>query len=197
MLTAAYIIQQNTLYMDLFIICNILRILNSLGRFQDEVLIPTNTTKVYTQMTFALQVQDVSTESFSGETLNVDLGSFEEALSLNTSIPEQALQTTMEALSDATASITIPPNILTAVQGGEKRLQRLSYGVFLKDILFQSPNQTANNLSIETIIIALRLPNITVDQTLSVPLHTAFGISRVSVRYFLLNTQIYTYTLTF
>lgn len=162
----------------------ILRILNSLGRFQDEVVITTNTTKIYTQMTFALQVQDVSTESFSGETLSVDLGSFEEALSLNTSIPEHALQTTMEALSDATASITLPSNIFTAVQGGEKRSQRLSYGIFLRDILFQSPNQTANNLSIETIIIALRLPNTTVDQTLSVPLNTAFSISRVSVRYF-------------
>lgn len=133
-------------------------------------------------MTFALQVQDITMESFSGETLNVNLGSFEEALSLNSSIPEQALQTTMEVLLNATASITLPPTILTDVQEGEERSQRLSYSVFLRDILFQSPNQTANNLSIGTIIIALRLRNITVDQTLSVPLNTAFSISRVNFR---------------
>ena len=161
------------------------RILSSLGRFQDEVVLPPNTTepKVYARETFALQVRDVDTKSFSGETFNVDLGSFEEAIHLNTSIPEQALQTTMEVLADATVSITVPREILGGRQNREIRepdeTQRLSYSVFIADTLFQSPNQTSrNNLSIGSIIAAIRLRNVAAE--LTVPLNATFRISEVN-----------------
>ena len=166
----------------------ILRILNSIGRFQDEVALPPNTTTpiVYARESFAIQVQDVNAETFSGEALNVDLGSFEEALRLNTSIPEEALLTTMEALVNVTASIAVPSSLLTDLQSLEEGIarralefQRLSYSVFLTDILFLSPNQSANNLSIGTIILALRLRNITLDQILKMPLNTTFRFSNV------------------
>ena len=70
------------------------RIIESLGRFQDEVVLnaTTNGSQVFTREKFAIQVRDVDIDSFSGEVFNVDLGSFEEALILNTSIPEEAIQ---------------------------------------------------------------------------------------------------------
>ena len=162
------------------------RILNSLGRFQDEIVLSENVTApiVYARKSFALQIQDVTTHSFDGETFNVDLGSFEEALYLNTSIPEKALQSAMEVLANVTASISLPPSLLSDLQGGEniyrdEAVQRLSYSVFLTDALFQSPNQTASNLSIGTIIVALRLKNVTVNQTLTIPINTTFRINKV------------------
>ena len=165
------------------------RILNSLGRFQDEIVLSKNVTApiVYAQKSFALQIQDVTTQSFDGETFNVDLGSFEEAIRLNTSIPEKALQTTMEVLVNVTASISLPPSLLSDLQGGEEvrrdeAVQRLSYSLFLTDALFQSPNQTARNLSIGTIIVALRLRNVAVNQTLTMPINTNFRINKVSGR---------------
>ena len=89
----------------------------------------------------------------------------------------------MEVLANATASISLPPSLLSDLQGGEEvyrdeAVQRLSYSVFLTDALFQSPNQTARNLSIGTIIVALRLRNValTMNQTLTVPVNTTFHI---------------------
>ena len=165
------------------------RILNSLGRFQDEIVLSKNVTVpiVYAQKSFALQIQDVTTQSFDGETFNVNLGSFEEAIRLNTSIPEKALQTAMEVLVNVTASISLPPSLLFDLQGGEEvrrdeAVQRLSYSLFLTDALFQSPNQTARNLSIGTIIVALRLRNVAVNQTLTMPINTTFRINKVSGR---------------
>ena len=165
------------------------RILNSLGRFQDEIVLSKNVTApiVYAQKSFALQIQDVTTESFEGEAFNVDLGSFKEAIRLNTSIPQEALQTAMAVLANVTASISLPPSLLSDLQGGKEvsrddAVQRLSYSVFLTDTLFQSPNQTAMNLSIGTIIIALRLRNVTVNQTLTMPINTTFRINNVSWR---------------
>lgn len=166
-------------------------------------MLPPNITTpmVYARDTFALQVRNVNTESFNGETFNVDLGSFEKAVSLNTSIPEQSLRTVMEVLANATASITVPREILSDIQNRGIRetdeTQRVSYSVFLGDILFQSPNQTTrNNLSIGSIITAIRLRNVAADHRLTVPLNTTFRISEVNA-YLSLNGScriLYNYT---
>ena len=91
----------------------------------------------------------------------------------------------MEVLVNVTASISLPPSLLSDLQGGEEvrrddAVQRLSYSVFLTDALFQSPNQTARNLSIGTIIVALRLRSVTENQTLTMPINTTFRINEVS-----------------
>ena len=168
--------QDRSLLFDYFLT----RILNSLGRFQDEVVLPSNITEptIYAREIFALQVQDIDIKSFSGEVLNVNLGTFEEALQLSTSISEEALQTTMEVISNATASISLPSTIFSGYQEEENQTVRLSYSVFLLDALYQSTNQAAKNLSIGTIIVALRLGDTTVNQ-MQITLNTTFSVDEV------------------
>ena len=161
-----------------------LRILSSLERFQGRVVLPPNITKakLYVRETFALQAHDIDIESFSGEVFNADVGSFEEALKINNSIPEKALQTTLEVLSNATASISIPPNFFSSHQREESKRARLCYSVFLKDTLFFSPNQTSGNLSIGTIIAAVWLQYDTVSQT-QIPFKITFRIDKVMIKF--------------
>ena len=158
------------------------RVIKSLGRFQTNFnlsVLNNNGSKVFTRKRFAMQIRDIYIETFRGEIFSVDLGSKENRNTSN--IPVEALQihNTVDILANTTASITIPPDFLTHLQPGVNQSmgsQRLSYSVFLTDILFQSPNQ-----SIGTVIIALRLKNLTPNGTASLLVNNTFRLSEVII----------------
>ena len=114
--------------------------------------------------TYALLLQDVDPDFFDGQTFTVNLGSVEEALqsdstlgaSLNTS------EMVMDILVITTSSVKLPENFFTgsmnrSMENGSDNTNelRLSYTVFLTDILFQSPNQS--RFDIGSIIVSTRL----------------------------------------
>ena len=133
------------------------RVLESLERFLDEVDINTlNTTEnttMFIYQTFSLQVQNIDPYSFEEQTLNVDLGSVEEAMNISGGINSGALITTMQFLDNATAGIHISEELLKHCTTGEGS-QRLSYSVFLYDTFFQSKDPFVR---IGSLIIAARL----------------------------------------
>ena len=115
--------------------------------------------------TYALQLQDVDPDLFGGQIFTVNLGSVEDALqsdgnlgaSLNTS------EMVMNILVNiTTSSVKLPENFFTGSMNGSKENGsnstnelRLSYTVFLTDILFQSPTQSS--FDIGSIILSTRL----------------------------------------
>ena len=111
--------------------------------------------------TFALQLQDIDLSLFNGQTFSVNLGSVEDAINLNNSI-EDFLKTSemvTKVLENTTASVQLPINFLDSAQECANTSMveqlRLSYFVFLTDILFQSKNQS--RLDIGSIVVAARL----------------------------------------
>lgn len=106
---------------------------------------------------YALQLQDVDPFLFKGQTFSVDLGSVEQAMELkgdNLSTTE----TVMGALQNPTASIHLPSDFLDSIGGCNSDLDldqlRLSYSVFLTDILFQSQQ---NHSDVGSLVVATRL----------------------------------------
>ena len=136
--------------------------------------------EIFSQRNYALQVQDIDREVFQGETFNVDLGSVEEAINNTGNIDQDALVTMMETLRYATGSIQVPQSVLDVCATAENL--RLSYSVFLNYVLFQSPNQTANNLVIGTVVLGIRL-RCALNQTLtnvSMPITLSFRTREVN-----------------
>lgn len=129
-----------------------LRLLSSLGDFTDRVNLP-NTSTILTRETYAVLIEDVSTDSFIGETLTVDLGSVEDAFRQGSKIEESALnkeEGTNSSFNDRfTATLRVPQSIFKD-NSGQK--QRLSYSVFVQGSLFL--NQSASQ---QSIIVGIRV----------------------------------------
>ena len=141
------------------------RLLESLSRFTDLVPITTNTNstdnrKIYALDNFAIQVQDVGGGNFMGEAFSVDLGTVQQAISISEQINQTRLITMMDTLSNATASIQVPATIFDnnpiISRNGESK-QRLSYGLFLSDALFQTEEITSGRFVVGSIIVTLNL----------------------------------------
>ena len=135
----------------------------------------TANTSMFSFRTFALQVQNIDSSSFKGQTFNVDLGSVEEAMNITGTIEDSALITledVMDVLNNATAAIQISEQLLEQCTLGEKT-QRLSYSVFLFDTFFRSQDP---NLTIGSLIVAARL-KCGVNGTLPVPVNVTLRSS--------------------
>lgn len=101
--------------------------------------------------TYALQLQDIDPDLFNGQTFTVNLGSVEDALQASGNLGDylKTSEMVMNILVNSTASVNLPDNFFA---GSVKRSMedvsnntnelRLSYSVFLTDILFQSQNQS-------------------------------------------------------
>ena len=127
-------------------------ILNNLALFLDMVNLetPDNSSKAFFGFdTYALQLQNIHPINFKGQILTVNLGSVEDAMETSRSGHGDAKKLHIELPNDLLnfidecASVTIPE-------------LRLSYSVFLTDVLFQSP-QTQNKTDIESISVVVRL----------------------------------------
>ena len=126
---------------------------------------------------YALQLQDIETEEFKGQTFTVDLGPAEEAMKTKGDITDSNLATFeegMKVLDNSTASVLLPANFLDSVQGCNTDLLRLSYSVFLTDILFQSRQE---GRSVGSIVMAIRL-GFSDDSSLLNPLKVLFRTVR-------------------
>ncbi len=118
--------------------------------------------------TYALQLQDIDLSKFNGQTFTVNLGSVENALDSERSV-RSSLKTServMQILDNSTAAVQIPEDFsesldecnsdqLSMEASLPSSQQRLSYSVFLTDILFQSRNQS--RFDIGSIIVSTRL----------------------------------------
>ena len=156
------------------------RLLDSLGNFLDMVVLDENKTEaVFGYEEYALQVQDIDPVDFTGQRFVVDLGSVEEALN-STRITKNDLNTTslMSLVTNATASITIQKSLVNQTrhcrtEGLNSSQQRLSYSVFLSDILFQSFTLSQNKVANGSIIVSARL-NCLESDVLDSPIQTTF-----------------------
>ena len=144
----------------------IIRVLQSLQEFQDSFLAPNASDQlednktVFTFNTFAIKIQDIDTSAeFQGQSFSVNLGSVEDVANISGTIPQDDLVTsdnTMDVSAKATASIQLPNDLFMScgLSGAERRL---SYSVFLSDVLFQNETQLNSGLRVGSIILAPRL----------------------------------------
>ena len=158
------------------------RLIDSLTSFTDNLIFTNTTTATFTRKTYALQLHDVDTSNFLGQTLSVDLGSVQEAMSISSNIREEAIQTiegNKVFLNNRTASVQVPASVFQDL-GQSDVQQRLSYAVFVRDTLFQSSDENQSNLTVGSIIVAVRVNGSTASGNLSTPINVTFQTSEVS-----------------
>ena len=117
-----------------------------------------DSTTIFGLDTYALQLQDIDPDIFNGQTFSVNLGSVEDAIKLKGDIQDGLMtsEEVMKILQNSTASLQLPDNFLQGCSDMylDIRQLRLSYSVFLTDILFQSQ---ANRSAIGSIVVATHL----------------------------------------
>ena len=157
------------------------RLLDSLTSFTNNLAIPNSTSATFTQKTYALQVNDINTSNFQGQTLSVDLGSVQEAMSISGNIREEAIEKAagVKAYQNSTASVQVPESVFQDL-GQSSGQQRLSYAVFVRDTFFQSSDENQSNLTVGSVIVAVRVNGTTASGNLSTPINVTFQASEVS-----------------
>ena len=102
-------------------------------------------------------------------------------MSINRNIREEAIETTpgIKAYQNSTASVQVPESIFQDL-GQSSGQQRLSYAVFVRDTLFQSSEENQSNLTVGSIIVAVRVNGTTASGNLSTPINVTFQASEVS-----------------
>ena len=158
------------------------RLIDSLTSFTDNLVITNTTTATFTQRTYALQMNDINTSNFQGQTLSVDLGSVQDAMSISSNIGKEAIQTIEgnKLFLNRTASVQVPESIFQDFRQSSGQ-QRLSYAVFVRDTLFQSSDENQSNLTVGSIIVAVRVNGTTASGNLSTPITVTFQASEVSI----------------
>ena len=103
-------------------------------------------------------MNDINTSNLEGETLSVNLGSVQEAMNISGNIKEEAIETTSgeKVYQNRTASVQVPASVFQDL-GQSSGQQRLSYAVFVRDTLFQSSEENQSNLTVGSIIVAVRV----------------------------------------
>ena len=157
------------------------RLLDSLTSFTDNLAIPNSTTVTFTRKTYALRMNDINPNNFQGQTLSVNLGSVQEAMSISSNIREESIETSSgnKAYQNRTASVQVPESVFRDL-GQTNGQQRLSYSVFVRDTLFQSSDKNQSNLTVGSIIVAVRVNGTSRDGNLSTPITVTFQASEVS-----------------
>lgn len=128
--------------------------MTSLSSFSDNVVVTSSKEKqTFTRRNFAVQIDEVDPAAFVGESLNVALGSVEEAMNSSGNIDPQALMTSIgqNPIFNATGSLTVSETILT---GSSEARVRISYSVFVSVSLF--PTDSANT-TVASIVLNVRV----------------------------------------
>ena len=127
----------------------------SLADFTDRVNL-SNTSTILTRESYAIIIEEIDTDSFTGETLTVDLGSVDDALKLGNNIEESALNkeagTNSSFQGRFTATVQAPQSIFNDDKLNTDKKQRLSYSVFVRGSLFLN-----QNASQQSIIVGVRV----------------------------------------
>ena len=155
------------------------RILDNLAMFSDSLDLSTSSNDsgvVFGFDTYALLLQDIHPDLFDGQTFSVNLGSVEDALQSESDLGDSLVtsEMVMDILVKSTASVYLPDSFLEKVENDTNML-RLSYSVFLTDVLFQSPNQSG--FDIGSIIVSVRLTNAGVITSLN-PMQVSFRTAK-------------------
>ena len=132
------------------------RLHQSLMRFVNTVPIPpnsTNNTLVFALNNFALLLRDVNPESFSGESLSVNLGPVEEVIRNSSGINEEAFVTMMDPLLNATASAKLPESLFNGITTYASPWQQIVYSVFLTNALFLTLDTDCGDSVVGSIIL--------------------------------------------
>ena len=131
---------------------------------------------VFVYDTYALQMQDIDPNTFKGQTFTVNLGSVEEALDSTEGFKEKSLKISEMDPDDSTAAVQISEEVIEECQmentSSSNLTQRLSYNVFITDILFQSL-KVNSTLAIGSIIVSTRL-RCKMNSSLSNPIRVIF-----------------------
>lgn len=152
--------------------------------FSDNVLLQNDSNStIFTRKTFALLVEDVDVTRGVDETLFINLGTVEEATNTSERINPNSLTksniTNMSATT--TAEVRVPQLVIADLNSGEKQTQRLAYTVFTNDSLFQSTNETQNNITLGSIVISVQVNASNDTSDLPAPIQVTFLINAVSV----------------
>ena len=102
-------------------------------------------------------------------------------MSISGNIREEAIETIsgIKAFLNRTASVQVPVSVFQDL-GQSNGQQRLSYAVFVRDTLFQSSDENQSNLTVGSIIVAVRVNGTTASGNLSTPINVTFQASEVS-----------------
>ena len=129
----------------------------SLADFTDRVNL-SNTSTILTRESYAIIIEEINTDSFTGETLTVDLGSVDDALKLGNNIEESALNkeagTNSSFQGRFTATVQVPQSIFNDDKLNTDKKQRLSYLVFVRGSLFLNQNASKSQ---QSIIVGVRV----------------------------------------
>ena len=177
----------------------LIRVLESLEQFQDKVvLVPENSTEnamnTFAFKTFAIQIEEIDPQMYQGQSFSVDLGSVQDTMNITGKNPTDKLKTTdttrgisttdttKRTSNSSTASIQLPEHLFAdlshCIPSSSSAQARVSYSVFLSDILFQNEDQ--KHLELGSIIVAARLQcdtNTTI--TLNNPIEVSFQINKM------------------
>ena len=146
-----------------------------------------------TFVTFALQVEDVNTNTFNGQTFTVALGPVEQARNVSNAIDQRVLITedgetdstrnkraTIRNSTEATAILQLDPMffgdcISSNTSSPAAVRQRLSYSVFLTDALFLPANRSLNKVG--SIVVAARTScQLENEAMVSTPIQSSFQV---------------------
>ena len=158
------------------------RILETVQVVTEAIPIPENQTRVVIPLrSFAVSVQEVQPADFEGQTFSAILGSmfeFDEEEQINVD------SLVLEEHEEATASISIPPNIFMSlpISMVQNMTTRITHSVFLTDLLFirREREMDSRELEVGSIIISATITgNISVSG-LDPPIMLVFVKSPVS-----------------
>ena len=129
-------------------------------------------------------MNNINASNFEGETLSVDLGSVQDAMSISGNINGEAIETTSgeQVYQNRTASVQVPASVFQDL-GQSSEQQRLSYAVFVRDTLFQSSDENQSNLTVGSIIVAVRVNGTAASGNLSAPITVTFQASEVGEKH--------------
>lgn len=165
------------------------RILSILGDFADNIQLSNNTGSViFMQNSFSIQVTNVNTEDYSGQTVIIDSGPFEYKMDKGSSPDSGTINTfpgtSLEISQNVTAAVKIPTSIFKDLGlngSNSSMMERISVLVFTETQPFQSSDENQSNLTLGSIVVAVRVNSSTEpeDRRLSTPIQVYF--QRVSV----------------
>ena len=150
-----------------------IRILEAIGSIIGDIPVGNiSEPVVITRRTFALSVQQVDLDQFMelGQTFSANLGDFSN-LNINESIDSSDLSFELRTTTQATASVRLPSNLLSAVPNVTSNT-RITHTVFLSDSLFLRRN--SNDLEVGGIIISARVVGYNSIQSLDPPVSISF-----------------------
>ena len=164
-------------------------------------------------------MQEVDPNSFNGQTFIVNLGSVEQAMNSSGVIEQESLVTIDAAPNDisgrrrrttglsqndtveSTASLQLTPRVFENCASNESSnsssvvSQRLSYSVFVSDVLFFPENRTLNQVG--SIVVSVRLRcQLANKTTLVVPVKSTFRVSQMVIMSYYNSVLVYCYIIT-